>query len=132
MTTVDDKKYKVIGTTPIRHDGADKVTGRAIYGIDYHMTGMLWGKILRSPHAHARIKSIDASKALALPGVYAVVTGKDMALATDLEVEAGETSLIAFIPALTNAIADAIGIRPLDLPVTPDKLMELMEKHDSD
>ena len=93
MTTVDDKKYKVIGTTPIRHDGADKVTGRAIYGIDYHMTGMLWGKILRSPHAHARIKSIDASKALALPGVYAVVTGKDMALATDLEVEAGETSL---------------------------------------
>lgn len=93
MTTVDDKKYKVIGTTPIRHDGADKVTGRAIYGIDYHMTGMLWGKILRSPHAHARIKSIDASKALALPGVYAVVTGKDMAVAADLEVEAGETSL---------------------------------------
>jgi xanthine dehydrogenase molybdenum-binding subunit len=93
MTTVDKKNYKVIGTTPIRHDGADKVTGRAIYGIDYHTTGMLWGKILRSPHAHAKIKSIDASKALALPGVHAVVTGKDMAVAADIEVEAGETSL---------------------------------------
>jgi CO/xanthine dehydrogenase Mo-binding subunit len=93
MTTVDKKNYKVIGTTPIRHDGADKVTGRAIYGIDYHTTGMLWGKILRSPHAHAKIKSIDASKALALPGVHAVVTGKNMAVAADIEVEAGETSL---------------------------------------
>ncbi|MEE2656382.1 MAG: xanthine dehydrogenase family protein molybdopterin-binding subunit [Chloroflexota bacterium] len=93
MTTVGDKKYKVIGTRPIRHDGADKVTGRAIYGIDYHMTGMLWGKILRSPHAHAKIKGIDASKALGLPGVYAVITGKDMAVASDIEVEAGETSL---------------------------------------
>ena len=93
MATVSGKKYKVIGTSPIRHDGADKVTGRAIYGIDYHTTGMLWGKILRSPHAHAKIKSIDASKALALPGVHAVVTGKDMAVAADIEVEAGETSL---------------------------------------
>lgn len=93
MTSVSDKKYKVIGTTPIRHDGEDKVTGRAIYGIDYHTTGMLWGKILRSPHAHAKIKSIDASKALALPGVHAVVTGQDMPMAADVEVEAGETSL---------------------------------------
>ncbi len=93
MTTSDKKKYKVIGTTPIRHDGADKVTGRAVYGIDFHTTGMLWGKILRSPHAHAKIKSIDATKALALPGVHAVVTGKDMAVARDIEVEAGETSL---------------------------------------
>ena len=93
MTSVKNKKYKVIGTSPIRHDGADKVTGRAIYGIDYHMTGMLWGKVLRSPHAHAKIKGIDASKALALPGVHAVITGKDMAVAADIEVEAGETSL---------------------------------------
>ncbi len=93
MTTVGDKKYKVIGTRPIRHDGADKVTGRAVYGIDYHMTGMLWGKILRSPHAHANIRGIDASKALALPGVHAVVTGQDLPVAADREVEAGETSL---------------------------------------
>ena len=59
MTTVEERNYKVIGTRPIRHDGADKVTGRAIYGIDFHLTGELWGKILRSPHAHANIVRID-------------------------------------------------------------------------
>ena len=48
--------YKVIGTRPIRHDGADKVTGRAIYGADVNMSGLLHGKVLRSPHAHAKIK----------------------------------------------------------------------------
>ena len=47
--------YKIIGTRPLRPDGADKVTGRALYGADMHMTGMLYGKVLRSPHAHARI-----------------------------------------------------------------------------
>ena len=72
------KEFDVVGTRPIRHDGADKVTGRAKYGADHYMTGLLYGKILRSPHAHARIKSIDTSKAEALPGVGAVVTGKDL------------------------------------------------------
>ena len=72
-----DKKYKVIGTRPLRHDGVDKVTGRAIYGADVTMPRMIFGKILRSPHAHAWIKSIDVSKALAHPGVLAVVTAKD-------------------------------------------------------
>ena len=52
-------EYKVIGTRPIRHDGVDKVTGRAIYGADVQMAGLVHGRILRSPHAHARIKSID-------------------------------------------------------------------------
>ena len=70
-------KYKVIGTRPLRHDGVDKVTGRAIYGADVTMPRMIFGKILRSPHAHAWIKSIDVSKALAHPGVLAVVTAKD-------------------------------------------------------
>src|SRR5436853_4183237 len=70
--------YKVIGTRPIRHDGMDKVTGRALYGADIQMAGLLHGRILRSPHAHARIASIDVSKALALPGVEAVVTGRDL------------------------------------------------------
>jgi xanthine dehydrogenase molybdenum-binding subunit len=70
--------YKVIGTRPIRHDGADKVTGRALYGADIQMAGMLHGRVLRSPHAHARIRTIDASKALALPGVEAVVTSADL------------------------------------------------------
>lgn len=70
-------QYKVIGTRPIRHDGADKVTGKAIYTADLHLPGMVHGKILRSPHAHARIKSIDTSAAESLPGVLAVVTSAD-------------------------------------------------------
>tara|TARA_B100000686_G_scaffold354900_1_gene468067 strand:+ start:1236 stop:3551 length:2316 start_codon:yes stop_codon:yes gene_type:complete len=70
-----DKKYKVIGTRPIRHDGTDKVTGRAVYGGDVQLPGLLYGQVLRSPHGHARIKSIDTTKAEALEGVRAVVTG---------------------------------------------------------
>lgn len=70
--------YAVLGTRPIRHDGADKVTGRALYGADIQPNGLLHGKILRSPHAHARIKSIDTSKAAALPGILAVVTSADL------------------------------------------------------
>ena len=69
--------YKVIGTRPIRHDGNDKVTGRAIYGGDTRLPGMLYGQVLRSPHAHARIVSIDTSKAEALEGVRTVLTGRD-------------------------------------------------------
>ena len=72
------KEYDVVGTRPIRHDGADKVTGRAKYGADYYPTGLLYAKWLRSPHAHANIRSIDTSKAEALPGVKAIVTGQDL------------------------------------------------------
>ena len=71
-------EYDVVGTRPVRPDGVDKVTGRAEYGADIKLTGLLHAKILRSPHAHARIKSIDTSAAEAYPGVYAVVTGKDL------------------------------------------------------
>jgi len=74
---VAEKEYKVVGTRPIRHDGTDKVTGRAQYGADVRLTGMLWGKVKRSPHAHAIIKKIDTSKAEALPGVKAVITRAD-------------------------------------------------------
>ncbi len=74
---MNDMSNKWIGTRTIRPDGADKVTGRATYSADNTMPGMIWGKILRSPHAHARIKSIDTSKAEALPGVKAIVTAKD-------------------------------------------------------
>ena len=84
------KKYKVIGTRPIRHDGADKVTGRAKYGADIRLTGMLHGAILRSPHAHANIKSIDVSAALAMPGVHAIITGKDVPDHGNKIVELGE------------------------------------------
>ena len=71
-------EYDVVGTRPVRPDGADKVTGRALYGADFSATGLLYGKVLRSPHAHARIKSIDTSKAEVAPGVLAVVTHKDL------------------------------------------------------
>src|SRR5213075_1632786 len=77
MTMNDNPDNKWIGKRTPRPDGADKVTGRAAYAADTTMPGMIWGKVLRSPHAHARIKSIDTSKAAALPGVKAVVTGKD-------------------------------------------------------
>ena len=73
-----EKKLKVIGTSPVRPDGVPKVTGLAQYGADFNLPGMLWGKILRSPHAHARIRSIDTSKAQALPGVKAVMTSADL------------------------------------------------------
>ena len=85
--------YKVIGTRPVRPDGADKVTGRAIYGADMRLAGMLHGKVLRSPHAHARIRSIDTSKAKALPGVKAVVTARDMPKAEDRMANLGEMSV---------------------------------------
>src|SRR5690349_15443440 len=69
--------HTFIGTRPIRHDGVDKVTGRANYGADIAVPGMLYGAVVRSPHAHARIVSIDTSRAAKLPGVKAIVTGDD-------------------------------------------------------
>jgi CO/xanthine dehydrogenase Mo-binding subunit len=72
---LSNREYNVVGKRPIRHDGAEKVTGQARYGADVKLPGMLYGKILRSPHAHARIRSIDTRHAEELPGVHAVVTG---------------------------------------------------------
>src|SRR6201993_1047229 len=77
MNDISPKGFKWVGTRPIRPDGVPKVTGRAQYGADMAMPGMLSGKVIRSPYAHARIRSIDATKALALPGVKAVVTSAD-------------------------------------------------------
>jgi CO/xanthine dehydrogenase Mo-binding subunit len=68
---------KVVGTSPVRPDGVPKVTGQAQYGADYSLPGMLWAKVLRSPHAHARILSVDTSKAAALPGVKGIILGSD-------------------------------------------------------
>jgi CO/xanthine dehydrogenase Mo-binding subunit len=72
------REFKWVGTRPVRPDGVPKVTGEAKYGGDYSLPGTLVGRILRSPHAHARIKSLDTSKAKALPGVKAVMTGADL------------------------------------------------------
>lgn len=94
MATINRPEYKVIGTRPIRHDGADKVTGRAQYGGDLRLTGMLFGYVLRSPHAHAKIKSIDTTQAKALPGVHAVLTGEDMPHVGDRVAELGEGSVV--------------------------------------
>src|ERR1700689_1213321 len=74
---MSDRVLKIVGTRPIRPDGVDKVTGRANFGADMKMPGMLHGKVKRSPHPHARIVKIDTSRALALPGVRAVVTSAD-------------------------------------------------------
>src|SRR5262249_12273411 len=85
--------YKVLGTRPIRHDGVDKVTGRALYGADVQLAGLLHGRVLRSPHAHARIRATDASQALALPGVVAVVTSADFPDPGDRIAELGEGAI---------------------------------------
>ena len=71
------REFKVVGTRPPRPDGIDKVTGRALFGADFSAPGMLHATILRSPHAHAKIISIDTSAALAMDGVKAVVTSDD-------------------------------------------------------
>ena len=85
--------YKVIGSRPLRPDGVDKVTGRALYGADVKLPGMLHGKVLRSPHAHARILSIDFSAARALPGVRAVVTAQDLPSIGDQMADLGESTV---------------------------------------
>ena len=87
LSSVD---YNVVGTRPVRHDGADKVTGRALYGADFDTAGLLHGKVLRSPHAHAHIRSIDTSAAEALDGVFAVVTFNDFPNVVDATLDLGE------------------------------------------
>ncbi len=91
--TNETKAYQVIGTRPIRPDGTDKVTGRAMYGADAHLSGMLYGAMLRSPHAHAQIVAIDTRKAEALPGVKAIVTSADLPLVEDKLSDLGETQI---------------------------------------
>ncbi|MFT5744563.1 MAG: CO/xanthine dehydrogenase Mo-binding subunit [Paracoccaceae bacterium] len=76
--TYKEKKLKSVGTRPLRPDGVDKVTGRARYGADFNMPGQLVARVLRSPHAHARIMRIDVSRAVALQGVKAVITAADL------------------------------------------------------
>jgi len=85
MSSATDKaELKWVGKRPVRPDGVDKVTGRARFGADIYAPNMLIGKVLRSPHVHARIKSIDTSAAEALAGVKSVVTAADF---TDLPSE---------------------------------------------
>jgi CO/xanthine dehydrogenase Mo-binding subunit len=137
MTTAEKRHYKVIGTRPVRPDGIDKVTGRANYGADTRLPGMLRGIVKRSPHAHANIKGIDVSKALALPGVKAVITaadfvpaGKTVADLPDLSTNilAGTKALyrghaVAAVAAITEEIArDAAELIEVDYEVLPPVL----------
>jgi len=104
MLKYEKKELKIVGTRPLRPDGVDKVTGRARFGADYNLPGQLIGKVLRSPHAHARIVSIDTSAALALPGVKAVVTRDDFAEMPDEMAAVGEL-MINFRDVTRNMMA---------------------------
>ena len=124
--------FKYIGTRPDRPDGWDKVTGKARFGADFSMPGMLHGAILRSPHAHAKIIKIDATKALALKGVKAVVTRADFPEGLEGEdwniqenVMAGEKALydghaVAAVAATSQLIArDALKLIEVEYEVLP-------------
>jgi len=135
------RQFKVVGTRPSRPDGADKVTGRARFGADWNMPGQLVGRVLRSPHAHAVIESIDASKAAVLPGVKAVVTSADFVEQENRIVPAGEMQVnlrdvtrnvmarekalyhghaVAAVAATTDAIArEALGLVEVRYRVLP-------------
>ena len=139
---ISDQAFNVVGTRPIRHDGNDKVTGRARYSADMTLPRMLVGKVLRSPHAHAKINSIDTSKAEALSGVLAIVTSADFAQPggkiTDLgegamanpkwisnNVMAAEKALykghaVAAVSSINNEIAEqAVALIDVDYEVLP-------------
>jgi CO/xanthine dehydrogenase Mo-binding subunit len=104
MLKYEKKDLKIVGTRPLRPDGVDKVTGRARFGADYNLPGQLIGKVLRSPHAHARIRAIDVSAALALPGVKAAVTRDDFAEMPDELAAVGEL-MINFRDVTRNMMA---------------------------
>jgi len=86
-------EFKYVGTRPIRPDGPDKVTGRARYGADLNVQGMIYGHIVRSPHAHAKIKSIDFSAACKLPGVLATMSADDLPEPGDRKIPGGEVEM---------------------------------------
>jgi CO/xanthine dehydrogenase Mo-binding subunit len=103
-TAYQSKKFNSVGTRPLRPDGVDKVTGRARYGADFNMPGQLVARVLRSPHAHARIRAIDTTKAEAVRGVKAIITAADLPDLTD-----GDASLFAILDncmARTKAMYD--------------------------
>ena len=132
IKNLETESFKYIGTRPDRPDGVDKVTGRAKFGADAYAAGMLHGAIVRSPHAHARIIRIDASKALALDEVKAVVTRADFAKDVEGEfwnvlenVMAGERALyhghaVAAVAATSSLVArEAAALIDVEYEVLP-------------
>ena len=103
---LSNQEYNVVGTRPVRPDGADKVTGKANYSADISLPGLLYGKVLRSPHAHARIKAIDASRAAAHPGVRAVVTAADLQKPSGRASELAEGAMVNYRFLSNNVLAE--------------------------
>ena len=100
------RDFKQIGQRTIRPDGFDKVTGRANYGADFSLPGMIWGKILRSPHAHARITRLDVSRAEADPEVLAIATYQDFPSVSHEAIESGE-AVLDLMDLAQNILADS-------------------------
>ena len=103
---LSNQEFNVVGTRPVRPDGADKVTGKANYAADLNLPGLLYGKVLRSPHAHAHIKSLDTSRAEALPGVRAVITSADIQKPSGRASELAEGAMVNYKFLSNNVIAD--------------------------
>ena len=103
--SIDQIQFRVIGTRPIRPDGVEKVTGQARFADDIHLPRMLYGKVLRSPHAHARIKSINTDKASAIPGVQCVLTGSDFPQLPPTIISHGGASTVDMKDHAENCIA---------------------------
>ena len=103
---LSNQEYNVVGTRPVRPDGADKVTGKAHYSADISLPGLLYGKVLRSPHAHARIKAIDLSRAAAHPGVRAVVTAADLQKPSGRASELAEGAMVNYRFLSNNVLAE--------------------------
>ena len=103
---LSNQEYNVVGTRPVRPDGADKVTGKAHYSADISLPGLLYGKVLRSPHAHARIKAIDTSRAAAYPGVRAVITAADLQKPSGRASELAEGAMVNYRFLSNNVLAE--------------------------
>ena len=98
------REFNHIGTRPVRPDGVDKVTGRANFGADVQVNGMIYGRVVRSPHAHAKIKKINIDKALKLKGVKAVITGDDFPALDPSDKVVGEV-VVSFYDMARNFMA---------------------------
>ena len=129
MTTTDYEpnmvletgSYNVVGTRPVRHDAINKVTGRDQFGADIQFAGLLHGRILRSPFAHARIKSINTEKAEAMPGVKAVVTGEDLPKTDDVGLKYRRANILASGKVLYAGQAVA-AVAAIDLQIAEEAL----------
>ena len=121
--------YNVVGTRPVRHDASNKVTGRDQFGADIQFAGLLHGRILRSPFAHARIRSISTSKAEAMPGVKAVVTGDDLPKADDVALKYRRANILAGDKVLYAGQAVA-AVAAVDLQIAEEALNAIQVEYE--